>query len=158
MKFTTIHPHQRKRFFERKGSSVYSAFLLRWAKRIKESQLRKFNRQESRPSPLREIICMSESRLPCGCSRLLLFMSQTDQRQHSLTLCLLLFFKRPYMCSYSLHVKHTLINHFRTTNTWKLASLITWRYSCRNVQSSQHYTAQNIQVKRSIYYILYLVL
>lgn len=95
--FTTIHPHQRKRFLfiwfsERKSQRCVlciSSFSARTEdKRHKGITVKKVLLTGIKLGPHRGIICASESRLPCGCSARLIFMSQTDQRQLSLRLCI----------------------------------------------------------------------
>lgn len=88
----------------------------------KGSQLRKCYRRESNSSSHGGIICMSVRQLPYSCNSLLIFMSQTDQRQLSPSLLCITFSSLSnthvcvqIFCMCNLHSSGTL--------TWKLGIL-----------------------------------
>lgn len=136
--------------------SISSFLRAKRIRGIKGSQSRKCYRRESNSGPHGGIICMSETQLPHGCSALLIFMSQTDQRQLSLSVCLSLTLSNNgvyahILCMCNLHSSGTSgrqkHENWYTTGISGQPESIT--YSCRDtyIQCWHHYPAGNIKLK-----------
>merc|ERR1712035_253825 len=106
---------------------------------------------------------MSESQLPYGYSALLIFMSQTDQRQLSLSLCLSLslpfqtaMFVLIFFACVTLHLSGTLGQQrhgkWYTPQEFQ-ASLIRQHEGTpanTSVRSQHHYPGEKIQLKKGL--------
>lgn len=138
IKFTTIHPHQRKHlffiffylvFWKEKPAVCAMHFFFsarKEDKRHKGITVKKVLLTGIKLGPQRGIMCASERQLPRGCSARLIFMSQTDQRQLSLRLCISLslpFQTPPFVLIFFACVTYCHHGHFGTTKASEWAKV-----------------------------------